>query len=39
MTVGFNAVGFNPLSGEELSGDGSLTSELLMASGTELMLL
>ncbi|WP_041426771.1 cellulose binding domain-containing protein [Synechococcus sp. CC9311] len=34
MTVGFNA-----LSGEELSGDGSLTSELLMASGTELTLL
>ena len=34
MTVGFNA-----LSGEELNGDGSLTSELLMASGTELTLL
>ena len=34
MTVGFNA-----LSGEELNGDGSLTSELLMASGSELMLL
>ena len=34
MTVGFNA-----LSGEDLSGDASLTSELLMASGSELMLL
>jgi endoglucanase len=34
MTVGFNA-----LSGEDLSGDTSLTSELLMASGSELMLL
>ena len=31
MTVGFNA-----LSGENLSGDSSLTSELLMAPGTEL---
>ena len=34
MTVGFNA-----LSGEGLSGDASLTSELLMAPGTELTLL
>ena len=34
MTVGFNA-----LSAEELSGDASLTSELLMAPGTELTLL
>ena len=34
MTVGFNA-----LSGEDLSGDSSLTSELLMAPGTELALL
>ncbi len=34
MTVGFNA-----LSGEDLSGDASLTSELLMAPGTELALL
>jgi endoglucanase len=34
MTVGFNA-----LSGEDLSGDASLTSELLMAPGTELVLL
>ena len=34
MTVGFNA--FN---GEQLSGDGSLTSDLLMAPGTELTLL
>ncbi|MDG1061041.1 MAG: cellulose binding domain-containing protein [Synechococcus sp. cluster3_bin.96] len=34
MTVGFNA-----LSGEDLSGDSSLTSELLMTPGTELALL
>ncbi len=34
MTVGFNA-----LSAEDLSGDASLTSELLMAPGTELTLL
>jgi endoglucanase len=34
MTVGFNA-----LSGEDLSGDASLTSELLLAPGTELALL
>ena len=34
MTVGFNA-----LSGEDLSRDASLTSELLMAPGTELMFL
>ena len=34
MTVGFNA-----LSGEDLSGYASLTSELLMAPGTELTLL
>ncbi len=34
MTVGFNA-----LSGEGLSGDASITSELLMAPGTELTLL
>jgi hypothetical protein len=34
MTVGFNA-----LSGEDLSGDSSLTSDLLMAPGTELALL
>ena len=34
MTVGFNA-----LSGEELSGNASLSSELLMASGTEFTLL
>jgi hypothetical protein len=35
MTVGFNAL----TSGEDLSGDASLTSELLMAPGTELTLL
>ena len=34
MTVGFNA-----LSGDDLSGDSSFTSELLMAPGTELALL
>jgi endoglucanase len=34
MTVGFNA-----LSGEDLSGNATFTSELLMASGSELMLL
>jgi hypothetical protein len=34
MTVGFNA-----LSGEGLSGDRSLTSELLMAPGSELAFL
>ena len=34
MTVGFNA-----LSGDDLSGEASLTSELLMAQGTELALL
>ena len=33
------AVGFNAFNGEQLSGDGSLTSDLLMAPGTELTLL